>query len=116
MNVAMPPGQEDKARWFYRDLLGMVEIPKPETMRARGGVWFDAGGLDIHVSGEDAPRSPDAQRHFGIEVADVDGLRARLEGVGIATDTGRPAPWKRFLARDPFGNKIEFHEAGGLRG
>ena len=28
---------------------------------------------------------------------------------------GRPAPWKRFFVRDPFGNRIEVHEAGGLR-
>jgi len=26
-------------------LLGLREVPKPESLRVRGGVWFDAGGL-----------------------------------------------------------------------
>ena len=34
---------------------------------------------------------------------------------GIELDEGRPAPWKRFFVRDPFGNCIEVHEAGGFR-
>ncbi|HEX2021672.1 MAG TPA: VOC family protein [Candidatus Thermoplasmatota archaeon] len=116
VNVAMPPGQEAAARAFYRDLLGMTEVPKPEPMRTRGGVWFDAGGLDVHVSPEEEPREPDGQRHFGLEVKDVEAMRTRLEAAGHATDAGRPVPWRRFFSRDPFGNRIEFHEVGGLRG
>lgn len=112
----MPPGSEAAARGFYGELLGLAEIPKPESMRSRGGVWFDAGGLDIHLSGDPSHAGEDGQRHFGLEVADVDALRAKLEAAGIPTDAGRPAPWKRFFARDPFGNRIEFHEPGGLRG
>lgn len=114
VNLPMQAGREDDARGFYRDLLGLPEIPKPEPMRARGGAWFDAGGLDIHLSIADDPAGE--QRHFGIEVGDVDALRARLAAAGVAVDEGRPAPWKRFFARDPFGNRIEFHEEGGLRG
>ena len=49
VNISMPRGCEDVARSFYSGLLGLSEIPKPEPLRARGGVWFDAGGLDIHV-------------------------------------------------------------------
>jgi hypothetical protein len=50
-----------------------------------------------------------------LECPDVAGLRARLQSAGIATEDGRPAPWKRFFARDPFGNRLEIHEGGGLR-
>jgi len=116
VNLPMPPGGEARARSFYAGLLGLTEIPKPAPMRARGGVWFDAGGLDIHLSADPAERAPDAQRHFGIEVVDVDALETRLRRAGVATDPGRPAPWRRFFARDPFGNRIEFHAIGGLRG
>jgi len=42
-------------------------------------------------------------------------LRAKLDAVGMATEDGRPAPWRRFFVRDPFGNRIEIHEPGGLR-
>ena len=78
-------------------------------------MWFDAGGLDIHLSVEEQRFGPDAQRHFGIECADVDGLRAKLKTAGVETEDGRPALWKRFFVRDPFGNRIEIHEPGGLR-
>ncbi|MGB2603334.1 MAG: hypothetical protein WBC78_07050 [Candidatus Sulfotelmatobacter sp.] len=29
VQLAMPPGEEQKARAFYADLLGMTELPKP---------------------------------------------------------------------------------------
>jgi catechol 2,3-dioxygenase-like lactoylglutathione lyase family enzyme len=115
INITMPKGSEDIARAFYGSLLGLKEIPKPETMRSRGGVWFDAKGVDVHLSVEDPRSGADVQRHFGLECADVDALRAKLQATGIATDAGRPAPWKRFFVRDPFGNRIEIHEVGGLR-
>jgi catechol 2,3-dioxygenase-like lactoylglutathione lyase family enzyme len=116
INVTMPKGSEDTARAFYGGCLGLSEIPKPEPLRARGGVWFDAGGLDIHLSVEDPRFAADVLRHFGIECADVDELRARLKEAEIATDDGRPAPWKRFFVHDPFGNRIEIHEPGALQG
>ena len=112
----MPKGAEDLARKFYSGLLGLPEIPKPEMLRSRGGVWFEAGGLDIHVSVEEGKADSDLQRHFGLESSDVDVLRARLKAAGVVTEDGRPAPWKRFFVRDPFGNRLEIHEAGGLRG
>jgi catechol 2,3-dioxygenase-like lactoylglutathione lyase family enzyme len=115
VNITMPKGGEETARRFYGELLKLREIPKPEAIRSRGGVWFDAGGLDVHLSIEESRTGQDAYRHFGLECTDVDGLRERLESAGAITEDGRPAPWKRFFVRDPFGNRIEIHEAGGLR-
>jgi catechol 2,3-dioxygenase-like lactoylglutathione lyase family enzyme len=116
INITMPKGSEDIARSFYAGLLGLREVPKPESIRSRGGVWFDADGLDVHLSIEDPRPGPDTYRHFGLECADVDALRARLKAAGIATEDGRPVPWRRFFVHDPFGNRIEIHEVGGLRG
>lgn len=116
INITMPKGCEEAARRFYGELLKLQEIPKPEAIRSRGGVWFDAGDLDVHLSIEESRPGPDAYRHFGLECENVDALRKRLESAGIATEDGRPAPWKRFFVYDPFGNRIEIHEAGGLRG
>jgi len=115
INVTMPPGGEEIARAFYHGLLGLSEISKPESLRVRGGAWFDAGGLDIHVSAEESRGGADTYRHFGLECEDVDGLRARLQKADIETEDGRPAPWKRFFVRDPFGNRIEIHQPGALR-
>ena len=116
VNVTISPGGEDTARRFYGELLGLREIPKPQPLRIRGGVWFDAGGVDLHCSIEENRLTPDALRHFGLECAEVEALRRRLTDAGVVTEEGRPAPWKRFFIRDPFGNRIEIHEPGGARG
>lgn len=115
INVTMPKSGEDAARSFYGGLLGLTEIPKPEAIRSRGGVWFDAGGFDLHISVEEPRNGPDTYRHFGLECEDVEGLRKKLHEAGVATEDGRPAPWRRFFMRDPFGNRIEIHQPGGLR-
>lgn len=116
VNVTMPADGEDAARTFYGGLLGLTEIPKPELLRARGGLWFDAGGLDIHISVDESGAGSDRQQHFGLECGDLDAIRARLEQAGVPIDNGRLAPWQRFFVHDPFGNRIEIHEPGGLRG
>jgi catechol 2,3-dioxygenase-like lactoylglutathione lyase family enzyme len=115
ITVTMPKGSEEIARSFYSGLLELPEIPKPELMRVRGGVWFNAGGLDVHVSVEELRSGGDVSRHFGLECTDVKGLRTRLEAAGVKTEDGPPAPWRRFFVRDPFGNRIEIHEPGALR-
>ena len=115
VNITMPTGGEEMAREFYSGLLGLREIPKPASMRSRGGVWFDAGGIDVHVSAEEVRTGPDTYRHFGFDCENIDALRVKLTAAGVATEDGRPAPWRRFFVRDPFGNRIEIHEVGGLR-
>src|SRR5215813_12945438 len=110
INITMPKGSEETARSFYAGLLGLTEVPKPESIRNRGGVWFDADGLDVHISVEEQRGDRDNYRHFGLECADVDALRKRLEAAGVATEDGRPVPWRRFFVHDPFGNRIEIHE------
>jgi len=116
VNVTMPTGSEDAARAFYIGLLGLKEIPKPLPVRARGGVWFDAGGIDLHLSINDETSTPDTRRHFGLECSDLEKLRDKLTKANIKIDPGRPAPWKRFFVHDPFGNRIELHEPGAMRG
>jgi hypothetical protein len=37
IQIAMPAGEEAASRAFYRDLLGLEEIAKPEPLAARGG-------------------------------------------------------------------------------
>jgi catechol 2,3-dioxygenase-like lactoylglutathione lyase family enzyme len=70
----------------------------------------------LHLSVEEHRAGPDTYRHFGLECANVAALRARLNAAGVSTDDGRPAPWQRFFVSDPFGNRIEIHEHGAMRG
>ena len=37
VQLAMPEGGEETARAFYRDALGLTEVPKPADLAARGG-------------------------------------------------------------------------------
>lgn len=53
VQLAMPKGEEDKAREFYSMGLGFEEMEKPEILRDRGGVWFKAAGAEVHLGIED---------------------------------------------------------------
>jgi hypothetical protein len=49
VQLAAPPGSEDALRGYYIDVLGMTEIPKPPLLAARGGCWFQAGQVQLHL-------------------------------------------------------------------
>ncbi len=106
----MPQGGEDQARAFYGGLLGVPEIPKPEALQPRGGVWFEAGTLRLHL-GVEADFRPAQKAHPALAVTSLSALAARLEQAGtkVAWDDSLP-DFDRFYADDPFGNRIEFLE------
>jgi catechol 2,3-dioxygenase-like lactoylglutathione lyase family enzyme len=107
VQVAAPPGCEQEARAFYGGLLGLDELPKPEPLRARGGVWFRAGAQELHV-GVEEPFTPARKAHPGLVVDDLDALEARLAGVGVRLDRDPPiAGAARGHVADPFGNRLE---------
>jgi hypothetical protein len=49
IQIAAPQGCEAAAREFYGSLLGLQEIEKPESLRSRGGCWFQCGNQQVHV-------------------------------------------------------------------
>jgi catechol 2,3-dioxygenase-like lactoylglutathione lyase family enzyme len=112
-HVSLPidPGGQDLARSFYVDLLGLPEKPVPETL-PRNLVWVDAGSQELHllVEEESSALNVQSRRHACLEVDDADALRASLDANGVTTeDEDFPlAGRRRFFARDPFGNLIEF--------
>lgn len=107
VQLAMPKGQEAAARSFYGELLGLEELPKPETLAGRGGAWFRCGQQELHLGVEDDVAA--SRRHPALLSDDLDGLRRRLEGAAVPTQDDRPIPgYRRFYARDPFGNRLEF--------
>jgi catechol 2,3-dioxygenase-like lactoylglutathione lyase family enzyme len=110
VQVAAPAGCEAEARAFYGVLLGMAELPKPETMAARGGCWFAAGAQELHV-GVAEPFVPARKAHPSFVVTDLDGLAAKLtrEGIEVAYDDLIPGT-RRFETADPFGNRLEFRQ------
>src|SRR5581483_8315179 len=110
VQVAAPPGSEHAARSFYGELLGLPELDKPETLRARGGVWFACGAHQLHVGIAD-PFSPATKAHPALAVAadDLDPLAGRLAQRGCAVQWDDAIPGtRRFYTADPWGNRIEF--------
>ncbi|MCG5218588.1 VOC family protein [Streptosporangium soli] len=111
MQLAMPPGEEAAARGFFAGVLGMREIDKPAALATRGGAWFRAGGLELHLGVQDDFR-PATKGHPGILVDDLDAVVSRLAAAGqqVRWDTGFPG-FRRVYAHDPFGNRLEFLQA-----
>ena len=99
------------ARKFYGDLLGLVEIPKPANLAARGGAWFRCGSMQLHL-GVEADFRPAAKAHPALLVTDLAGLLAVLncEGFEVTHDAEAVAGIDRAFTRDPFGNRIELVE------
>ena len=110
VQLAMPTGGEAAARGFYRDLLGLAEVPKPAELAARGGVWFERGELRVHLGVEDG-FAPARKAHPAFLVTDLSALIERLEtaGIGVRHDGALPG-FDRIYTADPFGNRIELME------
>ncbi|MGV3489119.1 MAG: hypothetical protein ACO1OC_11115 [Tuberibacillus sp.] len=52
VQICIPTGEEEKARQFYGDLLGLEEIEKPDSLKPNGGVWYQVGALQLHIGTE----------------------------------------------------------------
>ncbi len=52
VQLAMPTGEEEKARAFYSGILGLEEVAKPPELAKRGGAWFKAGDVALHLGVE----------------------------------------------------------------
>lgn len=91
VQLAMPTGEENRARAFYVGVLGMREISKPPVLAARGGAWFRSGQVELHLGVEDGFRSA-RKAHPGILVTDLDALARRLadSGIEVRPDDGFP--------------------------
>jgi catechol 2,3-dioxygenase-like lactoylglutathione lyase family enzyme len=111
VQLAMPAGQEDVARAFYSELLGIPEVAKPEPMAARGGAWFERGELRIHL-GVEAKFRPAKKAHPALLVEDFDAMVQRLEAAGHAFKAGEDlGSARRGFVDDPFGNRVELVES-----
>ncbi len=110
VQLAMPAGEEDRAREFYSGLLGLAEVSKPPNLARRGGAWFEGGSMRVHL-GVEADFRPARKAHPAFLVAGLDALIQRLGEAGIDVVTDEPLEgYDRIYVSDPFGNRIEFLE------
>ena len=108
VQLAMPPGGEELARRFYRDLLGIPEVPKPAHLAGRGGCWFEHGALRLHL-GVETDFRPARKAHPALIATELDTLLETLAaaGHGIRREPQPRGP-DQIYVDDPFGNRIEF--------
>ena len=107
IQLAIPAGGEDKGRAFYAGLLGLGEVEKPANLAGRGGCWFAAGDVRVHlgVAGDFVAAS---KAHPAFVVDDLSELRKRLETAGYPVVEDEPLEgYHRFYVYDPFGSRIE---------
>jgi catechol 2,3-dioxygenase-like lactoylglutathione lyase family enzyme len=110
VQLAMPAGGEAQARAFYANVLGLPEVEKPAPLKRRGGCWFEANGVRLHL-GVEAGFRPATKAHPAFEVENLKGLVARLAKAGFPARTDEPLPgYDRVYVDDPFGNRIELVE------
>ena len=103
-HVALEVGDLDEALAFYGRLLDF-------ELRGRvpGMAFIDIGDQFIALSeGRHGP--PDAERHFGLVVDDVEELRSALADAGVETFPGRGLNF-----RDPWGNYVQAVEYGQIQ-
>ena len=107
VQLAMPEGREEDADSFYRDLLGFSVVPKPPLLAARGGRWYEAGSVHVHL-GVDANFRAATKAHPALLVHDLDALAERLDVAGVTPRWEDDQPGLRHCyVDDPFGNRIE---------
>ena len=105
VSVTSPADLEEEVVAWYRDLLGLEEMDKPEGTRSKGA-WFRIGEQQVHITIDE--HNPSREAHFGLVVDDFGDVVERLRAAGCHIEQASPIPGrKRFYTRDPAGNRIE---------
>ena len=109
VNVTVPKSLEDAAKRFYGEVMGLQEVPKPESSRGRGGAWYQLGPVQLHLSIENLEDAPLSKRHVCYTMADLAAAEERFRSAGVEIiPDDQPTPgWPRFYVRDPGGNRLE---------
>lgn len=106
IQICIPKGQEDKARHFYTNIIGLKEIPKPEQLISNGGLWYRIADIQLHIGTEDDTNK--SKRHPAFEVTDLQSAREHLVQHGVTLKEEIQIPGQeRCSFIDPFNNRIE---------
>jgi catechol 2,3-dioxygenase-like lactoylglutathione lyase family enzyme len=88
-HVSLPVTNLERSRAFYRDVLGLREIERPEF--AFAGVWFGVGNRQLHLIVHDKPtlrtRGVDSHDvHFALRVKSYRDTVAFLQSQGYSSN------------------------------
>jgi catechol 2,3-dioxygenase-like lactoylglutathione lyase family enzyme len=115
----------ERSGWFYGEVLGMEEVPRPASFNF-DGAWYRRGSAEIHLIQRneakqdpgDLPSYPETEvgrsraRHIGFAVEDLDEAVRVLNAYGVEIVLG-PRPRgdgvTQMYCYDPDGHMVELH-------
>lgn len=115
-HVSILVSDTQRALDFYRDILGLA-VDQARPVMAYPGAWLQVGAQQLHLlelaqhgSTGNAGIHGGRDRHFALQVGDLDVIRSALEDHGVAFTVSRSGR-RALFCRDPDGNAIEFIES-----
>lgn len=93
---------------FYRDVLGLPELPRPDF--GFPGAWFRLGVTqELHLIGNRGREVGQRAGHFALLVSDIQPAAVRLREAGVEFRGPKPRPdgALQVFTADPDGNVIE---------
>lgn len=113
-HVALAVNDPGVATEWYRDVLGLVPVDRPEGATA-DGAWFQLGDAQVHLFEPVEPQPgqrPVAPPHFAVEVADLAATvsELRLRGVTVYDGDHVQGFGYQAMVLDPSGNLIELNQ------
>jgi len=91
-------------------MLEIPEVPKPQELAKRGGVWFESNNVRVHLGVEPDFR-PARKAHPGLLVENLSLLVDKFTAEGVEIVEAEPlSGFHHVYISDPFGNRIELME------
>lgn len=120
--IALQVDHLERMQEFYRDVVGLEllrRFPAVAFFKIAAGVGghtqvlalFDRRGDEVYRPVQPGPRTPPLDHiAFGIDLADYEAERARLEGLGqvVRATTHGWVGWRSLYVNDPEGNVVEW--------
>ncbi len=111
-HASLSVGDIDKAVWFYQELLGLKQVPRPDF--GFPGAWFDGGGTPLHLTTGGNLQNEEGElrgqnSHIAFQVDDLDEMVEQLteNDVNYWELPNSPAAERQVFFKDPWGNMIE---------
>lgn len=116
-HVAVCVTDIDRAKRFYRDVLGLREVARPDFNFP--GAWYEFDdGTQLHLIVHDTPRTLRGTTavdvkdgHLALRVRSYQSTLAHLQRLGaeIVALRENKTPWSQIYVADPDGNVVELN-------
>lgn len=114
VSIPVPPGQLEAGREFYACVVGLREVPPPESLGRERVAWFDLGECELHLFIEEDANARTSGRHLAFAVDDLCAVEERLVSNSVIPVEAEPIHNRpRFFFTDPFGNRVEMTQITG---